>query len=163
MTKFEILKQRLEEAFVKDDDRERKSKAAIWQILIKFAEYLEVPVAQRIYAKPSEGLTPRDGSSPDNAPERLDRNTWAGTLVIEIRDDATISQLGITIFVDFQESGAEFWTRGDERRFPVSHDGPSATEPFFDHVYTGLLKELSEEGRQVKNPIGFTSRLSRRP
>lgn len=156
MKKFEILKERLDEAWAKAEERERKSTIAISQILTKFAEYLQVPEAQRIFAKPSEGLLPQYGSSSLNAPERQDDNTWAGNLVIEM-DAATKSRLGFTLFVDFQESGAEFWTRGDERRFTISHDGPSATEPFFDYVYTNVLKELSEIGRQAprKNPIGF--------
>jgi hypothetical protein len=152
MTKFESLKERLDEVWAKADERERKSTIAISQILIKFAEYLEVPEAQRIFAKPSEGLLPKYGSS-SLAPERQDDNTWAGNLVIEM-DAVTKSRLGFTIFVDFQESGADFWTRGDERRFRILRCEPSEMDPFFDHVYTNVLEELSEVGRQ-KNPVGF--------
>jgi hypothetical protein len=156
MTKFEGLKERLDEAWAKTDERERKSTIAISQILTKFADYLEVPEDQRIFAKPSEGLSPEYGSSSLNAPERQDDNTWAGNLVMET-DGATKSRLGFTIFVDFQESGADFWMRGDERPFHILRCEPSEMEPFFDHVYTNVLKELSEVGGQVpqKNPVGF--------
>jgi hypothetical protein len=162
MTKSETLIDQLAKLYSKADEREQKSKFAIAQILDGLANYLEIPERNRIYGKPSEGVSAKRGQSPQHAAERQEDNTWAGVLFCETGGEHETSyQLGFTVYVDFQNDGPYFWTFRSEKRFRILTNDPVTAEPFFDHVYTHTLDLIAEEatntgGRLPSRRIGFT-------
>jgi hypothetical protein len=160
MPPYELLVRTLKEHVSAYDTFETRGKTAIAALLRSFAEYLQAPAHTWRVGPPG---TPLDGkpTTPIDHVAELQQDGWfAACLIIQEASPLGVC-MRLTFLARIDGDSTVVKLEHDPQDFRLQELTPDALEPFFSHVFTTLMDDLTTEPYKLvsgsaKRRIGFT-------
>jgi hypothetical protein len=160
MAPYEVLMRTLKEHVSAYDIFETRGKTAIAALLRNFAEYLRAPAHACRVGPPGMSLDAKPTTPIDHVAELTQEGWFAACLIIQEASPVGV-RIRLTFLARIDDDSIVVKLEHDPQDFRLKDLTPDGLAPFFAHVFTTLMDDLTTEpykraAGSAKRPIGFT-------